>query len=130
MAKMSAQALRTAVIQAVTTDADFASQLAADPQKAITDRFGEQSLSLRVEFEKEKELSFLVPNKTEGLSQAIARTVAELGERPPTRGEFESTIIHQAWTDPAFLTQLRTDAHATLDTVLKKHGISVPAGSR
>jgi hypothetical protein len=126
MANLSAQALRTAVIQAVTTDADFASALAADPQKAITDRFGEQSLTLRVEFEQDKELSFVVPQKTEKLAQALARTVAELGDRPPTRGEFESTIINQAWNDAAFLTELRNDTRGTLDAALKKHGTSIP----
>jgi hypothetical protein len=126
MANLSAQALRTAVIQAYTSDADFAAELAKDPGKAIQTRFGEQSLALRVEFEKEKELSLVIPQKTEKLAQAIARTVGELGERPPTRGEFETTIVHQAWTDPAFLADLRTNTRATLDAALKKHGVHVP----
>jgi len=126
MATLSAQALRTAVIQAVTTDADFAAQLRADPDKAIQARFGEQSLKLRVEFEQDKELSLVIPQKTEKLAQAIARTVSELGERPPTRGEFESTIVNQAWTDPAFLGELRANTRAALDAALKKHGVHVP----
>jgi hypothetical protein len=127
MANLSAQALRTAVIQAVTSDADFAAELAKDPQKAIQDRFGEQSLTLHVEFEQDKELTFLVPEKTEKLSQALARTANELGDRTPTRGEFEASIIHRAWTDPAFLTQLRTDPRGTLDAALKALNASVPA---
>ena len=127
MATLSAQALRTAAIQAVTSDADFSNALKANPEAAIRSRFGEQSLKLRVEFEKEKEISFVVPQKTEQLSQALARTVSELGERPPTRGEFEAAVIHQAWSDPAFLTQLRTDTRATLDSMLKSHGASIPA---
>jgi hypothetical protein len=49
-----------------------------------------------------------------------------LGERPPTRGEFESTIIHQAYTDAAFLEQLRSNPRAALDAALGKHGTAVP----
>src|SRR4029079_8388479 len=89
MANLSAQALRTAIIQAVTTDAEFAAALANDPQKAVTERFGEQSLTVRVEKEQDKELSFIIPHKTEKLSQALARAVTELGDRQPTRGEVE-----------------------------------------
>ena len=126
MATLSAQALRTAVIQAYTSDADFAAALGTDPIKVIQDRFGAQSLTLRVEFEKEKELSLVIPQNTEKLANAIDRTVAELGDRPPTRGEFEATVIHQAWTDPAFLEQLRADPRAGLDAALKKHGVHVP----
>jgi hypothetical protein len=127
MATLSAQALRSAVIQAVTTDADFSAELAKDPAKAIQARFGEQTLTLRVEFEQANELSFVVPQKTEKLSQAFARTVNELGDRTPTRGEFEAAIIYRAWTEPGFIEQLRADTRATLDAALKKLNASVPA---
>ena len=128
MADMSAQALRTAVIQAVTTDTSFRDELAKDAAKAIQTRFSDQSLKPRVEFEKEGELSLLIPQKTEKLSQAIGRLVAGLGDRKPTRGEFESALILQAWNDPAFLAQLRSNPNAALDTALRIHNGSVPAG--
>jgi hypothetical protein len=128
MADMSAQALRTAVIQAVITDASFRDELAKDAAKAIQSRFGDQSLKPHIEFEKEGELSLVVPQKTEKLSQALARVVAERGERQPTRGEFESALILRAWNDPAFLTQLRSNPTAALDTALHTYSGSVPAG--
>jgi len=127
MANLSAQALRTAVIQAVTSDAEFAEALRKDASAAIQSRFGEQTLTLHVEFEKENELTLLIPQKTEKLNQAFERTVNELGDRTPTRGEFEATMIYQAWNDPAFLAQLRSDPRATLDAALKKLNASVPA---
>jgi hypothetical protein len=129
MADMSAQALRTAVIQAVTTDATFRDELAKDAAKAVRDRFGDQSLTPRIVFEKAGELSFVIPQKTEKLSQAIARVVTERGDRQPTRGEFESALILQAWNDPAFLAELRSQPTAALDAALKTHGGSVPAGA-
>ena len=126
MAHLSAQALRTAVIQAVTTDTEFAAQLAKDPVAAIQARFGEQTLKIHVEFEQEKEISLVVPQKTEKLAQAVERAVAEVGERPPTRGEFESAVVLQAWNDAAFLSQLRENPRATLDAQLTRHGVHVP----
>jgi len=126
MANLSAQALRTAVIQAVTTDTEFAAQLAKDPVAAIQARFGEQTVKIHVEFEQEKEISLVIPQKTEKLAQAMERAVSEVGDRPPTRGEFESAVVLQAWNDPAFLAQLRENARATLDTQLTRHGVHVP----
>jgi hypothetical protein len=129
MAGMSAQALRTAVISAVTTESSFRDELAKDATKAIQSRFGDQSLKPHVEFEKEGELSFVIPQQTEKLSQAIARAVAERGDRQPTRGEFESALILRAWNDPAFLAELRSNPNAALDTALKAHNGGVPAGA-
>jgi hypothetical protein len=126
MANLSAQALRTAVIQAVTTDAGFAAELAKDPVKAVQARFGDQSLKIHVAFEKEKEISLVIPQKTEKLAQAVARAVAEVGERPPTRGEFESFVVLQAWNDAAFLAALRANTRSALDATLTKYGIQVP----
>jgi hypothetical protein len=126
MAHLSAQALRTAVIQAVTTDTEFAAQLAKDPVAAIQARFGEQTVKIHVEFEQEKEISLVIPQKTEKLAQAIERAVSEVGDRPPTRGEFESAVVLQAWNDPAFLAQLRENPRATLDAQLTTHGVHVP----
>jgi hypothetical protein len=126
MANLSAQALRTAVIQAVTTDTEFAAQLAKDPVAAIQARFGEQTVKIHVEFEQEREISLVIPQKTEKLAQGIERAVAEVGERPPTRGEFESAVVLQAWNDPAFLAQLKEDPRTTLDAQLTKHGVHVP----
>lgn len=129
MPAMSSQALRTAVINAVTSDAAFRENLAKDATKAITARFGQQSLSTRVFFEQPNDLTFLIPAKTDKLAQAIGRVADSIGSRTPTRGEFEALVVHRAWNDAAFLSALRSDAKSTIDAELAKCGASVPQGA-
>src|SRR5581483_5050961 len=73
MAEMSAPALRTAVIQALTSDAAFREALTKDPAGAIQARFGAQSTTPRVEFEKAGELSLVIPQQSPKLAEAIER---------------------------------------------------------
>lgn len=128
MPNMSAQALRTAVTQAAISDPAFRGELEKNAVQAIEGRFGKQVHRIEVVFEKESELPLLVPEKTEQLARSIERTVKDVGNRNPTRGQFEAILIQRAWSDAAFLDQLRSDARGTLDGALKKYGSSVPAG--
>jgi len=129
MPNMSAQALRTAVVNAAISDATFLKELGKDAAKAIETRFGAQTVKPQVHFEKENELTFLIPQKTEKLEQAIQRAVTEIGDRSPTRGEFDTLVISRAWTDPAFLGELRRDTRTAIASALQKYGASVPEGS-
>lgn len=128
MPSMSAQALRMAVINAATIDASFRAALVTEGAKAVTDKFGEQPMTIAVEFEAAGQLPFLIPEKTEKLAHSIARVVEELGDRSPTRGEFEAVIIQRAWNEPAFLAQLRSDPQKAIDKGLREYGASVPEG--
>lgn len=128
MPNMSAQALRTAVFQAVATDAAFRNELAQDANKAITARFGEQSLKVRIENEAEKHLTFLIPSRTDALARGIDAAVTGIGERGPSRSEFEAIVVQRAWSDAAFLSQLRQDPATAINGALAKFGSSVPSG--
>ena len=130
MPNMSAQALRTAVVNAAISDASFLKALGEDGGKAIEARFGAQSVKAQVHFEKENELTFLIPQKTDKLAQAIDRAVSEIGSRTPTRGEFDTLLIHKAWSDGSFLSQLRSDPSNTVSSALKKYGANVPENSK
>lgn len=128
MPSMSAQALRMAVINTATSDAVFRAKLVTEGAKAITEKFGDQALAITLAFEGEGELPFLIPEKSEKLSHSIDRVLDELGDRSPTRGEFEAVIIKRAWNDPAFLGQLRANPRTAIDEGLRKYGASVPEG--
>ena len=128
MPNMSAQALRTAVIQAAMSDAAFRSELEKDAVKAIETRFGKQPHSIQYVAEKEDDLSLLIPEKTEQLSKTVERTVRDLGDRKPTRGQFEALLIRRAWTDQAFLELLKSDPRAALEAQVAKYESAIPAG--
>jgi hypothetical protein len=128
MPSTSSQALRTAVVQGVLSDPAFQKELQEDAAKAIETRFGRQPYRVKVVRETETELSVLIPHKTPSFARTIERTVRDIGERPPTRGQFEAVIVHRAWNDPAFLQLLQTDPRAAMDSELKKHGSGVPEG--
>jgi hypothetical protein len=127
MANLSAQALRMAVVNAATSEAAFRNELVKEGVKAVTDRFGAQALKVRVQVEDEKELAILIPEKNERLARSLEHIAKEVGDRSPTRGEFEALVIHRAWTDPGFLTHLRNDARGAINAALKKYESSVPA---
>ena len=127
MANLSAQALRMAVVNAATSEAAFRNELVSEGVKAVTARFGEQSLNVRVQIEDEKELAILIPEKSERLARSLEHIAKEVGDRSPTRGEFEALVIHKAWTDSSFLEHLRRDARGAINSALKQYGSSVPA---
>jgi hypothetical protein len=126
MASLSSQALRTVVFNDVIADAAFRAELAKDPSRAVEAKFGKQELAMRVITENENEMSFLIPEKTEQLAQSFARIVADVGERSPTRGEFEVMVVNKAWNDPAFMAELRSDPRVAIASVLQKFGAVVP----
>jgi hypothetical protein len=123
---MSTQALRAAVIQAAVSDAAFRAELEQDAVKAIQARFGVQSYSIQPIFEKEDELPFLIPDKTEQLVRSLERSVKDMGDRKPTRGQFEALLVLRAWNDAAFMAQLQSDARATLSAELARYDSRVP----
>ncbi len=127
MQNLSAQALRTAVVQAAISDPAFKEELFKNPDQAIATRFGAQPYKIQVIVESENDLTIQIPAKTEQLSQAIERSVKDIGDRTPTRGQFQLVLVHRAWTDDAFLQALRKNAHDALDVELKKYSSSVPA---
>lgn len=127
MPNMSAQALRTAVIQAAMADSAFRADLEKDAVKAIETRFGKQQHSIRFVAEGEDELSLLIPERTEQLAKTAERTVRDLGDRKPTRGQFEALLIRRAWTDQAYLSLLETDPRAALESELAKYDSAIPA---
>jgi hypothetical protein len=129
MQNMSAQALRMAVVNAAATDATFRAELAKDPEKAIRARFGDQALKLRVHFEGENEVPVLIPDKTERLARSVEHVAKDVGDRSPTRGEFEAVIIHRAWSDPAFLLKLKSSPLSAVNELLKTYQSNVPAGA-
>jgi hypothetical protein len=125
---MSSQALRTAVVQAIVSDAAFRSEVEKDAAKAIEARFGKQSYALNVVVEGENELNLLVPEKTEQLARSLERVAQDAGDRKPTRGQFEAMLVLRAWNDAAFSKQLSTDPRGTLQGELSRFGGSLPAG--
>lgn len=127
MENMSSQALRMAVINAAAAEVEFREALVKDGAEAVTARFGDQGLKVLVHLETEGEMPVLIPQRTDRLASAVKRIADDLGRRTPTRGEFEATVLHRAWTEPAFLAQLRKDPQAAIDSMLKTHGASVPA---
>ena len=129
MAKTSAQALRMGVGNLALTDAAFREALIEEGAKAVTERFGDQGLDVRVHVEGENEMAVLIPEKTEQLDRALERVVKDLGDRTPTRGEFEAVVINRAWNDAAFLAQLRKDGRGAMNSVLERYGTTVPAGA-
>jgi hypothetical protein len=128
MPNMSAQALRTAVVQAAMADSVFRSDLEKDASKAIEARFGKQPYAIQFVIEKEGELSLLIPEQTEQMKKTAERTVRDLGNRKPTRGQFDALLIRRAWSDAGFLSQLKADARAALQSELTRYDIEVPAG--
>jgi hypothetical protein len=129
MPALSAHALRTAVVGAATSDPAFAKALVADPSAAVTSRFGVQPYDIQYIVEKENEVSVLIPTKTEQLEKVMARTVADIGDRQPTRGQFHALVVQKAWADAAFLDRLKGNPRATIDAELKAYGTSLPASS-
>jgi hypothetical protein len=125
---MSTQALRAAVIQAALSDAAFRSELEKNAAQAIEARFGKQSYGVRAIFEQESELPLLIPEKTEQLVRSLERSVKDLGDRKPTRGQFEAQLILRAWNDAAFMAQLTGNARATLAAELAKYDSRLPEG--
>lgn len=128
MSEMSAQALRSAVVNEAIANADFRAALAKDATAAIEEKFGKQPAAIHLAEEQDNEMSLLIPAKTDQLAQSFERFVKDLGERSPTRSEFEVVLVHRMWNDSAFATQLRQDARAALNDLLQKYGTSVPEG--
>jgi hypothetical protein len=121
MQTMSAQALRMAVVNAASNDPAFLEALANDGAKAVTAKFGNQPLKVQVSLESPSELPILIPEKTDKLARSLAHIATEVGDRKPTRSEFEAIVINKAWTDPSFLKDLRANPQATIDGALKKY---------
>ena len=128
MSDMSAQALRSSVVNEVIANAEFRSQLGKNVAQAIEAKFGKQPLPVRIVEEQDHEMSLLIPTRTDQLAQTFEQFVKDLGERSPTRGEFEIVLVHRAWSDEAFLADLRGDARAAVSGLLQKYGASVPEG--
>jgi hypothetical protein len=126
MPTLSTHALRTAVVGIAMTDPDFARALAADATAAVEARFGAQPYTIRYVLEHDNDVTILVPEKTEPLMRLVSRSVADIGDRPPTRGQFDALIVHKAWTDATFLDRLQRDPRATLDAELQAYGSSLP----
>jgi len=126
MEKMSAQSLRMSVVNLAMSDPAYRNELIKDKAKAVTARFGDQPFKVRVETEGEKEFAILIPQKTDQLSKALDRIVRELGDRSPTRSEFDVLVVHRAWTDPAFLTKLRSNPRAAVTEELGKYNANLP----
>jgi hypothetical protein len=126
MRELSAQALRTAVVKAASEDGAFRNDLINQGGAAVTARFGEQPLHVRVHVEGENELAVLVPHKTEQLARSVEHVATNLADRPPTRSEFEALLIHRVWNDPVFLAQLRKGPRGAINTALEKYKASVP----
>ncbi|MET0553739.1 MAG: NHLP leader peptide family RiPP precursor [Vicinamibacteria bacterium] len=121
MQTMSAQALRMAVVNAASNDPAFLQALANDGAKAVAAKFGNQPLNVQVSLESPSELPILIPEKTDKLARSLAHIATEVGDRKPSRSEFEAIVIHRAWTDASFLKDLRANPQGTIDTVLKKY---------
>jgi len=121
MQTMSAQALRMAVVNAASNDPTFLTALANDGAKAVTAKFGNQPLNVQVSLESPSELPILIPEKTDKLARSLAHIAKEVGDRKPTRSEFEAIVINKAWTDASFLKELRANPQATIDGALKKY---------
>jgi hypothetical protein len=125
--EMSAQALRMAVINTAATDENFRDALIANPVETINERFGKQSLNISVHFEHENEVSILIPTKTDRLTRSLEQVVEEVGDRTPTRGEFEAGVVLKAWKDPAFKAQLESDPRKTIAYELRKYSANLPS---
>jgi hypothetical protein len=123
---MSAQALRTAVVQAAISDPAFLTELEKDATRAIEARFGKQPYRIQFVREQGNELSLVFPAKTEQLAKTAERTMRDLGDRKPTRGQFEAILIRRAWDDPSFVAQLRTNPRAAIEPEVKKYDSAVP----
>ena len=128
MSDMSAQALRSAVVNEVIANAEFRNELGKNVAQAIEAKFGKQPLPVRIVEEQDHEMSLLIPTRTDQIAQSFEQFVKDLGERSPTRGEFEIVLVHRAWSDAAFLADLRSDARAAVSGLLQKYGASVPEG--
>jgi hypothetical protein len=128
MQRLSAQALRGAVVGKATSDPSFLSELRSDSAKAIETRFGKQAYKVQVLFEAANELLVVIPHRTDQLARAIDRVVADIGDRRPTKGQFESILVQRAWNDSAFADQLRKDPKAALTSMLSTHGGEIPPG--
>lgn len=126
MNQMSAQSLRMAVVNAAIGDESFRKALEANPQQAISQRFGQTNLSLSVHFEAAGELPILLPTYHEQLGRSLKQVVDGLGDRSPNRGEFEALVIHQAWSDPVFKARLLADARGAITETLGKYSASLP----
>lgn len=128
MSDMSAQALRTAVVNEVIANADFRTELAKDATTAIEQKFGKQPVTVHIEEEQDNEMSVLIPARTDQLAQSFDQFVKDLGERSPTRSEFEVVLVQRVWSDSTFANELRQDARTAINSLLQKYGTSVPEG--
>lgn len=126
MSKMTSHSLRLAIVNASLEDEGFRQSLENNAQSAITERFGDHGLKVNVFFEKEGELPVLIPTRSQQLEEGLASVVEELGDRAPTRGEFEALIIHKAWNDKAFAKGLEQDARGAIEKALGEYNASLP----
>ncbi len=124
--KMSSQNLRMAIVNLALEDEGFREALTNNAQSAVEERFGKQDLSLQIHFEKEGELPILIPTRTDRLAEALDQVVNELGDRPPTRGEFEAIVIRKAWNDEVFLNSLITNAGKAIRETLGSYSANLP----
>ena len=125
MPDLSTHALRVAVVSQAMSDPSFREELANDPNKTITSRLGKQPFDIKVIVDDKDDVSFLVPQRTEQLADMIDRSIKDIGNRPPTRSQFDSILIERAWRDAAFRQQLETNPQAAVDSLLKERGFSL-----
>ena len=130
MPNMSAQALRTAVVQAAIADPAFLSELEKDATRAIEARFGKQPYRIQFVREQGSDLSLVFPARTEQLAKTAERTIRDLGNRKPTRGQFEAILIRRAWDDADFRAQLRQDPRAAIAPEVAKSGSEIPSDKK
>jgi hypothetical protein len=128
MPTLSPQALRITVVTQLMSDQTFRDELKKDPVGTITKRFGAQPYEIKVIFDEKNDVSFLVPRKTKQLEGQIERSVADIGDRSPTRSQFDAVLIQKAWNDAAFKKQLDAAPQAAIDSLLKERGFSLPSG--
>ena len=130
MQQLSAEALRGAVLGRIGSDPAFLEALRTNPTAAIESRFGKQAHAVRVIFEDASEISVMLPQKSEQLAKVLARVVADIGDRTPSKGQFDALTIHKAWTDPVYLAELKKEPRATIAAALKAYGSELPADTR
>lgn len=128
MSDLSVQTLRSAVVNEAIASSAFRAELGKDPRAAIEAKFGKLPYSVHVEEEQDNEMALLIPVKTEPLAKGFERFVKGLGERSPTRSEFQAVVIHRFWSDPSFASELRRDPRTAVDKLLQQYGANVPEG--
>ena len=120
--------MRLGVLEASHADAAFNEQLRSDANSAITAKFGEHSLNIRVYCAGDDETAFMIPNQTDALTRSLENVSADLqaSGRGPTLGEFEGLLALRAWTDATYAAQLGSDPRSAVNSELSKFGASVP----